>query len=150
MFGISGPEFLFILLVALIVIGPRDLPRALLQLGRMVRLLRRKAEELQSEARGMVRELELDELRTEVEQAIHQAEGAVEKDVRAAGAWLDDEAGRPRAEIEQAERTVSELVDDGIREDLGSEPTRVPPDRDVLSPSGRSAPAATGERGVPG
>ena len=76
MFGISGPEFLVILGIALIVVGPRDLPRAMLQLARVVRLFRRNVEKLQSEANRMVRDLELDELRREVEQTARQAKSA--------------------------------------------------------------------------
>lgn len=43
MFGINGPEFLIIAVIALLVIGPERLPQYAAQLGRLVREARRMA-----------------------------------------------------------------------------------------------------------
>ena len=51
MFGINGPEFLVIALIAVLVIGPERLPRYAAELGKMVKQARRMA----SGAREQVR-----------------------------------------------------------------------------------------------
>ena len=43
MFGINGPEFLVLALVALLVVGPERLPKYASQLARLVREVRRMA-----------------------------------------------------------------------------------------------------------
>lgn len=37
MFGISGTEIILVLIVAVLVIGPKDIPRVMYALGRLVR-----------------------------------------------------------------------------------------------------------------
>jgi sec-independent protein translocase protein TatB len=54
--------------VALLVIGPKDLPRVLRALGRWAGKARTIAREFQSSIDQMIRESELDEVRKEVEQ----------------------------------------------------------------------------------
>ncbi|WP_333835154.1 twin-arginine translocase TatA/TatE family subunit [Rubrimonas sp.] len=56
MMGVSGPELLVILVVALLVIGPRDLPSALRAFGRMVGRLRRQLDEVRREVDALGRE----------------------------------------------------------------------------------------------
>ena len=53
--------------VALIVIGPKDLPKALRTLGNMTAKVRRMAGEFQSQFNDAMREAELDEIRKQVE-----------------------------------------------------------------------------------
>ena len=43
MFGINGPEFMVLLIVAVVVLGPERLPQYAQQLGRVIRELRRMA-----------------------------------------------------------------------------------------------------------
>jgi len=59
-------ELMLIGLVALIVIGPKDLPRALRVAGFWVRKARTLSREFQSSVEQMVREAELDEMRQEL------------------------------------------------------------------------------------
>ena len=47
MFGIGLPEFLVILVVAVVVIGPKDLPRALYQAGKLLRKFRALTADIQ-------------------------------------------------------------------------------------------------------
>ena len=63
MFDIGWPEFLVILVVALLVVGPRDLPGALRQVGRWVRSARKMAREFQRHVDDAMREAELDDLK---------------------------------------------------------------------------------------
>ena len=69
MFDIAWSELALIGAVALIVIGPKDLPRVMRNLGRWTRRARTMAAEFQRNIDEMMREAELDELRREVQKA---------------------------------------------------------------------------------
>ena len=63
--GVS--EYLLIAIVALIVVGPKDLPVLLRKLGQFVAKLRGMASEFRASFDEMARQSELDDLRKEVE-----------------------------------------------------------------------------------
>lgn len=63
MFGLSWSEILIIGTIALVVIGPNDLPRAMKTAARWMSAGRKLAREFQSHVDDLVREAELDELR---------------------------------------------------------------------------------------
>lgn len=63
MFDIAWSELGIIAVVALVVIGPRDLPKVLRTVGQWTTKARSMAREFQSGIDDMVRESELDELR---------------------------------------------------------------------------------------
>jgi sec-independent protein translocase protein TatB len=67
MFDLSWGEVMVIGAVALIVIGPKDLPKALRMVGNMTGKVRRMASEFQSQFNDAMREAELDEIRKQVE-----------------------------------------------------------------------------------
>lgn len=67
MFDIAWSELALIAAVALIVIGPKDLPRVMRNLGQWMRRARSMAAEFQRNLDDMMREAELDEIRREVE-----------------------------------------------------------------------------------
>ena len=62
MFDIGWSEMAVILLVALVVIGPRDLPRVARTMGRWVAKGRAMAREFQTALEDMARETELDKV----------------------------------------------------------------------------------------
>ena len=62
MFGVDYSEMLVIGLVALVVIGPKDLPRVLRQVGQWVGKGRAMARHFRSGIDTMIREAELDEM----------------------------------------------------------------------------------------
>ncbi len=64
-FGLS--EFLLLAVVALIVVGPKDLPLMMRRLGQFVARGRAMAREFQSAFDDIARQAELDELRKEIE-----------------------------------------------------------------------------------
>jgi sec-independent protein translocase protein TatB len=66
LFDIGWPELLLIGVVALLVIGPKDLPRALRVAGFWVRKARTLSREFQSSIDQMIREAELDEIRQDL------------------------------------------------------------------------------------
>jgi len=69
MFDFSWSELALIGVVALVVIGPKDLPRVMRTVGMWVGKARAIAREFQSSLDQMMREAELEEMRKQVEQA---------------------------------------------------------------------------------
>jgi sec-independent protein translocase protein TatB len=67
MFDLSWGEVLVIGGVALIVIGPKDLPKALRTVGQMTAKMRRMAGEFQAQFNEAMREAELDEVKKQIE-----------------------------------------------------------------------------------
>jgi sec-independent protein translocase protein TatB len=67
MFDIGWSEMLVVGAVALVVIGPKDLPGALRQAGKWMGTVRRMASDFQGQVNQAMREAELDDLRREVQ-----------------------------------------------------------------------------------
>lgn len=86
--GIGGLEILVIGLLALIVVGPKDLPLLLRKVGRAVGKARAMAGEFRSSFDEMARQAELDELRKEVE-ALRTGQGLVPLGAEAEATFKD-------------------------------------------------------------
>jgi sec-independent protein translocase protein TatB len=84
MFDIGWSEMLVVGAVALVVIGPKDLPAALRQAGKWMGAVRRMAADFQGHVNEAMREAELDELRREVNN-LKTGVGAMADPVRTAG-----------------------------------------------------------------
>jgi sec-independent protein translocase protein TatB len=69
MFDIGWSELAVIALVAIVVIGPKDLPAAMRTAAQWIRKIRSLASEFQSGLNEIVREAELDELRRDIDRA---------------------------------------------------------------------------------
>jgi sec-independent protein translocase protein TatB len=69
MFDFSWSEIMLIGAVALVVIGPKDLPKALRTAGKWARKARAISREFQSSVEQMIREAELDEVRNDIKKA---------------------------------------------------------------------------------
>lgn len=65
MFDLGWPELLLIMVVALIVIGPKDLPAAIRTVSDIMRTVRRAARDFQNSLDDMARESGLDEVKRE-------------------------------------------------------------------------------------
>ena len=65
MFGIGWAEMLVLLAVAVVVIGPKDLPRALFAMGKIIRKIRVFSSDIQRSIDGIMRDEELDEIARE-------------------------------------------------------------------------------------
>jgi sec-independent protein translocase protein TatB len=63
MFDIAGSELVLIGVVALVVIGPKDLPRVMRQAGQWMTKAKDMARQFRSGFDSMVQEAELDEMR---------------------------------------------------------------------------------------
>jgi len=71
MFDIGWSELLLIAVVTVIVVGPKDLPRALRTVGQWAAKVRAVAREFQGSIDEMIRESELDELRRETQSIVN-------------------------------------------------------------------------------
>ena len=67
MFDMSWGEIMVIGAIALIVIGPKDLPRTLRTVGNMIGKVRRMAAEFQGQFNEAMREAELDDIKKQVQ-----------------------------------------------------------------------------------
>jgi sec-independent protein translocase protein TatB len=67
MFDLSWSHILIFLVVALVVVGPKDMPRLLRMAGQWVARARGMANEFRKSFDEMARQSELDELRAEIE-----------------------------------------------------------------------------------
>jgi len=74
MFNIGWSELLVIGIVALIVIGPKELPGALRTLGQWMGKVRRMASEFQNQFHEAMREAELADLKKEVDEMASKAQ----------------------------------------------------------------------------
>jgi sec-independent protein translocase protein TatB len=104
MFGIAWSELLLIGVVALVVIPPKDLPKAMRLVGKWVGQMRRMAFDFQSQVSSALREAEFDDLKKTFTEAT-----SIE-------AMADI-----RAEIESATKPLTEM-EGQFRQDLSIEP----------------------------
>src|SRR5437667_7444006 len=80
MFDIGWGELLLIGIVALIAIGPKELPGALRALGQWVAKIRRMASEFQNQFHEAMREAELADLKKEVDEMATKAQSYAQFD----------------------------------------------------------------------
>ena len=62
MFDVGAPELLLIVIVAILVIGPKDMPMALRTAGRWIGKMRRMSNHFRSGVETMIREAEMEEM----------------------------------------------------------------------------------------
>lgn len=110
MFGIDSSEFLLVALVALVVIGPKDLPKAMRVVGYWVGRARGVARQFRSGFDSMVREAELEEMEkrwaSENERIMKEHPTAPEDDVAAAAPVADQPVHVERPVVEPAHATA--------------------------------------------
>ncbi|MDZ5696702.1 Sec-independent protein translocase protein TatB [Chelativorans sp. M5D2P16] len=86
MFGIGGTELFVIVLVVLIVFGPKELPKAMRSAGAMMRTFNRVSGEYRRQfeqaLREAERELEIEETRKSVEAAFEDSPSSTQAAIR--------------------------------------------------------------------
>lgn len=96
MFDIAWSEFMLIGAVALIVIGPKDLPKAMRTAGQAIGKVRRMAAEFQGQFNDAMREAELHDLKKQVEDVGGSVSSALNTDFKPidmpSSSGLDDAA----------------------------------------------------------
>jgi len=109
MFDIGGWELGMIALVAIVVLGPDEIPGALRTFGRIVRRVRILSNDLRAQFDDLVREAELDDLRRGVDAVRNADLGKIVEDAVDPDRDLRD-AMAPTAEPSAAEEPLSEAA----------------------------------------
>jgi sec-independent protein translocase protein TatB len=96
MFDITSSKLLILGVVALIVIGPKDLPILLRTIGKYLGMMRRQANEFRAQFDDAMRETELEQLKKDVEtlgreaeSSMRDAEQAINSDINAVNADVE-------------------------------------------------------------
>lgn len=94
-------ELVLVAIIALVVVGPRDLPKLMRTVGRMAAQARRMAGEFRSAFDQMSREAEMEEMRKEIEALKHdnvvaEAKRSIEDAVKPVEDAVREEAGEMR------------------------------------------------------
>jgi sec-independent protein translocase protein TatB len=100
MFDISWTEFLLIGVVALIVIGPKELPAVMRTMGQWTRKVRSMAADFQGQFQEAMREAEMADLKKQVDDIAHDIKSYdplkdVRADVEAAGKDIQSSLQQP-------------------------------------------------------
>jgi len=77
--SISGPELLMILILGLLLFGPRKLPQIGRTVGKAFSEFRRATTDFKMNLEREVEESEIKEVAREVDQTVREAQGAVER-----------------------------------------------------------------------
>ena len=90
MFGISSTEYLLIAIVALVVIGPKELPAVMRTIGQWTRKVRGMAAEFQNQFQEAMREAEMADLKKQVDDMARDVKDidplkSVREDIESAG-----------------------------------------------------------------
>lgn len=108
MFDLGWQEFLLVAIIAVIVVGPKDLPRVVRSVSQWVRKARSMAREFQSSLEEVAREAELDDVRKDIQGLSKDGIGkTIEKQI--------DPDGTIRGEIDEARKSTGA---DEIEKDL--------------------------------
>jgi sec-independent protein translocase protein TatB len=132
MFDFSWGELVVIGAVALIVIGPKELPTVLRTLGQWMTKVRRMASEFQGQFQEAMREAEMADLKREIDTA-----------TRGFGSHFDDpfdETNRPKPDSAKPDSSAARASDAAASPTLPAEPAST---SEVVTPDGYSVPAAS-------
>jgi sec-independent protein translocase protein TatB len=133
MFDFSWGELVIIGAVALIVIGPKELPAVLRTMGQWMTKVRRMASEFQGQFQEAMREAEMADLKREIDTA-----------TRGFGSHFDDpfdEANKPKPDsgAASAPDSAASASDSTVSATM---PAEAPPTSEVVTPDGYSVSAA--------
>jgi sec-independent protein translocase protein TatB len=112
MFDISWTEFLLIGVVALIFIGPKELPAVLRTVGQWTRRIRSMAADFQGQFQEAMREAEMADLKKQVDDIAHDVKSydplkEVRSSVEAAGKDIQSSLEKPAAAPAAEEATAA-------------------------------------------
>jgi sec-independent protein translocase protein TatB len=128
MFDIASSKLLILAIVALLVIGPKDLPALLRTVGKYVGIIKKHAAEFRAQFDEAIREAELDELRKDVEKIGHETQSSMRE--------ATDSVEKQLAE-------ARESVDSVMTDKPASAPSAPALGSDIVENSGAVEPVAT-------
>jgi sec-independent protein translocase protein TatB len=123
---LSSTHILIVLVVALIVVGPKDLPKLLHRIGKFVGKMRGMANEFRASFDEMARQSELDELRKEVEAMRKASQAAIPQDLGIEAAMKSDAEAAYLANWEASHAAPTDSV--------AAEPSILPPPAETPAP----------------
>jgi sec-independent protein translocase protein TatB len=158
MFGIDSPELLVIAIVALVVIGPKELPSLLRSWGKWMAQMRGMASEFRGHVDEMVRQSELDDVKKQLESgssgldlqaldptkqiksAIQEGMAEGEKAFNEAKSTFDNPLAEPESAPQIAAEPQPPVAEAEAPSSVASEPLPEP------APVAESSPAAAEEK----
>jgi sec-independent protein translocase protein TatB len=130
MFDIGWTELVLIAVVAIIVIGPKDLPRAMRTVGRWSGKMKRMGREFQNQFNEALREAELDEVKKQVTEIAKMDPMAdLKADLTKTEAGIRSDLAKPAGngkDSELAAIAADKSTDEPAPEDIEAKPP-VPP-----------------------
>lgn len=102
MFDLTSSKLLILGIVALLVVGPKDLPMLLRTLGKYIGIIRRQATEFRAQFDEAMRDTELDQIRKDVAAIKAEAQGALRDVTTTVDASLAD----AKLEVEKAAQSI--------------------------------------------
>lgn len=97
MFNIGAAELLVILLIAFVIVGPKDLPKVARAIGRFVRYIREMVEEVKRETGIDEIEQDLKQTGADVKKTIDQVD--IRKDMQKTTLEVNKEIGQIKKEL---------------------------------------------------
>jgi sec-independent protein translocase protein TatB len=131
MFEIGWSELLLIGIVALIAIGPKELPTVLRTLGQWMSKLRRMASEFQSQFQEAMREAEMADLKKQVDEMTSQAQSYASFD--------------PVSEVKRELESTQQQIESAMVDTAGA----ATPSTDVAAPASAAPEPATADAAKP-
>lgn len=139
MFDFAWSEIALIAVVAMILIGPKDMPVAIRAVTGWVKKARRMAAEFQTHVDEMVREADLSEIRSSINEIRNfDIKGEIERTIDADGSIRSTFASDPLAETTAAPASVEEIA---VSEPAIEAPPPSPEPIGPVEPCGPQAPA---------
>ena len=121
MFDITSSKLLILGIVALLVIGPKDLPALLRTIGKYMGIIKRHAADFRAQFDEAMRESELEQLKKEVEKVGNETEATI----RSAELSVDRQLTEARQDVDalMGGETKSAAAADPLAHDVGGLPT---------------------------
>jgi len=133
MFDITSSKLLILAVVALIVVGPKDLPILLRTVGKYLGVIRRQAAEFRGQLDQAMREAELDQLQKEFEGVRREVRATVDAGTRALDNHIDAPATPAKAAEPQPQPAIGAPAPQSIpepatepKQELAQEPASQP------------------------
>jgi len=122
MFDITSSKLLILAIVALIVVGPKDLPILLRTVGKYLGIIRRQAAEFRSQFDEAMREAELDALKKEFDSVSREVHATVEAGARS----VDDQIEAAAAKTESPKFGTAMQPAPALTEAVSADPLPAP------------------------
>lgn len=128
MFDIGWSEMVFVAIIAIIVIGPKDLPRTVAAIAKYIRKARGYARDFQTGIDDLARDAELDDLKKTVQKTVKGDNFNIKKQIEDAVGSTDDFSS-------MFEDAKPDIVDDKPATSDNNNEAVTPPENAIGGPS---------------